>query len=244
MRDGRIKASEEEIARSLEGTGRKQEQAGYDFCQQQIAACDERLEKYLKGRTDRSGRRKKKRGNSPQFDMRESLYRSSGVDLTKIDGVDVMTAATVLSEAGWGHEQVGNGEAFRVVAAAMPGQPDQRGQGDREGETADEQPVEGGVEDGSEYIAGKQYVFGGAVSKTAREAGSAESDPGDGSETGAVGVSDVAAGGWNTWIEGQNSTNSSIGNGRSRLQGGAEAARPRFASTAPHFMPRKKRAVR
>lgn len=119
LRDGRIKASEEEIARSLEGNWQedllfllKQEQEGYEFCQQQISACDEQLEKYLAERTDRSGgvsigeekrksRRKKKRGNKPQFDMRESLYRTSGVDLTKIDGIDVMTAATVLSEAGW-----------------------------------------------------------------------------------------------------------------------------------------------
>ncbi|MBL8227610.1 MAG: IS110 family transposase [Bryobacterales bacterium] len=119
LRDGRIKASEEEIAASLEGNWQddllfllKQEQAGYEFCQQQILACDEQLEKYLAERTDRSGgvsigeekrksRRKKKRGNNPQFDMRESLYRTSGVDLTKIDGIDVMTAATVLSEAGW-----------------------------------------------------------------------------------------------------------------------------------------------
>lgn len=119
LRDGRIKASEEEIARSLEGNWQedllfllKQEQEGYEFCQQQIVACDEKLEKYLEGRTDQSGgasigeekrksRRKKKHGNRPQFGMRESLFRTSGVDLTKIDGIDVMTATTVLSEAGW-----------------------------------------------------------------------------------------------------------------------------------------------
>jgi hypothetical protein len=33
--------------------------------------------------------------------MRESLYRFGGVDLTKIDGIDVITATTVMSEAGW-----------------------------------------------------------------------------------------------------------------------------------------------
>src|SRR3989442_12693257 len=45
LRDGRIKASEEEIARSLEGNWRedllfvlKQEQEGYEFCQKQIKA--------------------------------------------------------------------------------------------------------------------------------------------------------------------------------------------------------------
>lgn len=118
-RDGRVKASEEEIARSLEGNWQEdllflleQEQAGYEFCQKQIAACDARLQQYLKQREDRSagaslpeemrkGRRKRKKGNAPQFDLREGLFRMTGADLTRIDGIDVMTATTILSEAGW-----------------------------------------------------------------------------------------------------------------------------------------------
>src|SRR5882672_890152 len=39
FRDPRVKASEEEIARSLEG---QQEQDGYEFCQKQMAECDRR----------------------------------------------------------------------------------------------------------------------------------------------------------------------------------------------------------
>lgn len=119
LRDGRIKATEEEIARSLEGNWQedllfilKQEQEGYIFCQKQIAACDQRLKRYLEQCEDRSegaslpeekrkSRRKKKRGNAPQFDLREGLFRMTGVDLTRIDGIDVITAATVVSEAGW-----------------------------------------------------------------------------------------------------------------------------------------------
>ena len=50
----------------------------------------------------RKNRRMKKKGHKPQqFDMREALFRMTGVDLTRIDGIDVMTAATVISEAGW-----------------------------------------------------------------------------------------------------------------------------------------------
>lgn len=119
LRDGRIQASEEEIARSLEGNWQddllfllQQEQQGYQFCQQQIAACDAQLKQYLGQREDRSkgaslpeetrkGRRKKKRGNAPQIPLREGLFRMTGVDLTRIDGIDVITAATVVSEAGW-----------------------------------------------------------------------------------------------------------------------------------------------
>ncbi len=61
FRDWRVKASEEEIARSLEGNWQEdllfvlqQEQNGYEFCQKQMAECDERLQQYLKQREDRS----------------------------------------------------------------------------------------------------------------------------------------------------------------------------------------------
>lgn len=118
-RDPRVKSSEEEIAQSLEGNWQedllfvlKQEQDGYEFCQKQMAECDVRLEEYLKKREDRSGganlpeekrkeRRRKKRGNAPRFDLREALFRMSGTDLTQIDGIDTITAITVLSEAGY-----------------------------------------------------------------------------------------------------------------------------------------------
>jgi transposase len=117
--DSRVKASEEEIARSLEGNWQedllfvlKQEQNGYEFCQKQMAECDPRLEEYLQKREDRSrgntlpeekrkGRLKKKKGNAPQFDLRGEMFRMTGADLTQIDSIDIMTAMTVLSEAGW-----------------------------------------------------------------------------------------------------------------------------------------------
>jgi transposase len=119
FRDCRVKASKEEIAQSLEGNWQpdqlfvlKQEQDGYEFCQKQIPQCDRQLEQYLQKREDRSygaplpeekrkGRLKKKKGNAPQFDLRERLFRLSGTDLTQIDSIDVMTATTILSEAGW-----------------------------------------------------------------------------------------------------------------------------------------------
>ena len=48
----------------------------------------------------RDRRLKKKKGNKPQFDLREGLFRMTGTDLTRIDGIDVMTATTIISEAG------------------------------------------------------------------------------------------------------------------------------------------------
>src|SRR5215469_8153046 len=119
LRDFRIKASEEQIGQSLEGNWQpdllfvlKQEQEGYEFCQQQMADCDRQLNQYLEQREDRSrgtslpeekrkGRLKKKRANKPQFDLRTGLFRLTGTDLTRIDSIDVMTATTVLSETGY-----------------------------------------------------------------------------------------------------------------------------------------------
>lgn len=117
-RDPRVKASLEQIARSLEGNWQedllfvlKQEQRAYEFSQKQMAECDRQLEQYLQQREDRSQgaslpeekrkeRLKKKKGNKPQVDLRTGLFRMTGVDLTQIDSIDVMTATTILSEAG------------------------------------------------------------------------------------------------------------------------------------------------
>src|SRR6516165_9535056 len=93
FRDPRVKASEEQIAQSLEGNWQpgllfllQQEQDGYEFCQKQMVECDRQLEQYIQQRDDRShgaplpeekrkGRLKKKKGNAPQFDLREGLFR-------------------------------------------------------------------------------------------------------------------------------------------------------------------------
>jgi transposase len=118
FRDKRVKAREEEIARSLEDNWQedqlfmlKQEQDGYEFCQKQMNECDERLQQYLQQREDRSKgaelpkehrkeRLRKNKTNKPPFDLR-TVFRMTGTDLTQIDAIDVRTAATVISEAGW-----------------------------------------------------------------------------------------------------------------------------------------------
>ena len=119
LRNWRVKASEEEIARSLEGNWQedllfvlKQEQDGYEFCLKQMAECDRQLQLCLQQHEDRTEGanlpeetrkerlRKKKKGNTPQFDLRAELFRMTGTDLTQIDGIDVTTAMTILSEAG------------------------------------------------------------------------------------------------------------------------------------------------
>lgn len=119
-RDPRVKATAEEIAAHLEGNWQEdllfvlqQEQDGYEFCQKQMSECDRQLEEYFAQMEDRShgadlpvearkSRLKKgKKGNAPQFELRHQLFRIVGRDLTQVDGIDVMTATTILSEVGW-----------------------------------------------------------------------------------------------------------------------------------------------
>jgi transposase len=83
FRDPRVKASEEQIARSLEGHWQedllfvlRQEQSGYEFCQKQMAECDRRLQQYLQRREDRSQgacqRRSGRTGSRRRKGMRHS----------------------------------------------------------------------------------------------------------------------------------------------------------------------------
>jgi transposase len=124
-----IHATRQTIARSLEGTWQpdllfvlQQEVAMYDAYLQRIAECDAELERHLKSVADkgadtvpagepspttpperrRSGpkRRRKAGSHAPQFDLGGELHRISGVDLTRIDGIDVGVAQTVISEVG------------------------------------------------------------------------------------------------------------------------------------------------
>lgn len=112
----RIQASQEEIAKSLEGTWRpellfvlQQEIEMYDTYQRRIAECDQQLQKHLANFADapsapapkeKPKTKKAAAKNAPQFDLSSELQRISGVDLTRIDGIDAMTSQTILSEIG------------------------------------------------------------------------------------------------------------------------------------------------
>lgn len=112
MKNVRIRASVDEIAKSLQGNWRaehlfalKQALAHFDFIGTQLAECDGEIEAQLPRLQAHEGRpaKGKKRGrarNAPKFNLRERMFRTCGVDLTRIDGIDVTTALTVISEVG------------------------------------------------------------------------------------------------------------------------------------------------
>jgi transposase len=127
LRDPRIAASKEEIAHSLQGHWRedvifelRQAVESYDFFQKQMAACDQQLIKYMAAIQSReitpkqdlpedatplsstkpARRSKTRRKNQPAFDLATELERTMGADLTRIDGIDVITAQVIFSEIG------------------------------------------------------------------------------------------------------------------------------------------------
>ena len=112
MKNVRIRASTDEIVKSLQGNWRiehlfalKQALEMFDFIGTQIAACDLHLEQQLRDLQLHDGKpaKGKQRGrtrNVPKFDLRTQLFRMCGVDLTRIDGIDVTTALAVISETG------------------------------------------------------------------------------------------------------------------------------------------------
>jgi transposase len=112
MKNVRVRASVAEIAKSLHGNWRaehlfalKQALDAFDFTGTQLAECDGQLEQHLLSLQAHDGEpaKGKKRGrarNAPRFDLRGQLFRMCGVDLTRIDGIDVTTALAVISETG------------------------------------------------------------------------------------------------------------------------------------------------
>ena len=60
----------------------------------------ERFEDHSDGAPPAGDGSKRGQGNAPRFDLRSHLYRMTGVDLTRIDGVDGFTALKVISEIG------------------------------------------------------------------------------------------------------------------------------------------------
>jgi transposase len=79
-----------------------------EFPHRQLAACDDRIAAQLQTFADRSqgeplppkrGQRRRHR-NRPAFDPRGPLHRMTGVDVTRMEGIDETTALIVVSEIG------------------------------------------------------------------------------------------------------------------------------------------------
>ncbi len=109
-----VQSSAETLAQALTGDWRpehlftlRQAVELYEVYQQKIQACDQEIEKYMQSLDARGDPKdlepregKSRRKNQVHFDLRGQLHRLTGTDLTRIDGIDAMTAQTVVSESG------------------------------------------------------------------------------------------------------------------------------------------------
>ena len=118
LKDHRIKASLDTIARSLHGDWRPEflfviQQAldTWRHYQKLIAQCDRQIQQMLarfdskvnlnqRPPTTTRLQHKKPQRNEPNFDARSELYRLCGVDLTQVPGLQVNTALVLFTELG------------------------------------------------------------------------------------------------------------------------------------------------
>jgi transposase len=112
-----VKATPADIAKSLEGNWRpellfvlRQQVELYRTYQEKIHDCDLELRAHLESMGSKvdlqaqplGPKPKGKKGgrNTPRFDLRSELYRITGIDWAQINGMDVVTAQTVIAECG------------------------------------------------------------------------------------------------------------------------------------------------
>ena len=115
MRHRQCANDEATIAKALEGTWHSEhlfalQQAVelYDFYNRQIEACDLQIQKHLDDFDDRSNgaalekpsRRSSRSSRNLKFDGRSYLHRITGIDLTRIAGIEAPTALTIIGEIG------------------------------------------------------------------------------------------------------------------------------------------------
>jgi transposase len=117
FRDPRCKSSADDLAKALTGNYRtehlfalQQALTLYDCYTAQLLACDQQVEQqYSVLRPDGADdlpslppdpKKNSHSKNAPTFDVREQLYRVTGVDLTVVDGLDDTSAQIILAEIG------------------------------------------------------------------------------------------------------------------------------------------------
>lgn len=139
-RDPRCKNSIETIKKSLVGHYKneqvfalKQAVELYDFYHQKMTECEQKIEAHLLTFAPRIEldelsldvtqspiKLKRNQGNGANLRLRESLIQMSGVDLTRIPGINQSTALTLLSEIGFDVSKFSSGKAFASWLGLSP----------------------------------------------------------------------------------------------------------------------------
>lgn len=131
-KDGRIKSSAEVIAKSLVGDYRVEHLLSlrhamelYEFHQQKIAECEQEILKHLHSFEAKVAvplpENPKKRGKQKEKEeLRLTLNRISGVDLTRLPGIDTLTAQVLISEIGLDMSKWRSEKAFAAWLGLAP----------------------------------------------------------------------------------------------------------------------------
>ncbi len=114
LRDGRCKNDASTIAKALRGDWREEHLFALrqavelvDAYQTKIVACDERILAHMNTFEDRSGGKPLPQGHPRRsdrhdlsFDATAELYRITGIDITRVNGLEAHTVLKVISETG------------------------------------------------------------------------------------------------------------------------------------------------
>ncbi|MGA2922369.1 MAG: IS110 family transposase [Candidatus Sulfotelmatobacter sp.] len=146
LRDRRIKAGADTIAKSLVGDYRRehlftlrQSLAAFRHYQELIAACDREIAQSLEefeskvdpppGSTSPSHDGSKPKTSEPGFDLQTHLHRIFGVDLTQVPGINVLTTQTLLAEIGPDLSRFPSGPELASWLGLCPDNRDKRREG-------------------------------------------------------------------------------------------------------------------
>ena len=133
LKNCRVRASDDDIARSLQGNWRaehlfclRQALDAFDFCGKQLQQCDDEIEAqlarlHITAVEPDKGKKRSKARNAPKFDLRTRLFQMCDVDLTRIDGIDVTTALMVVSEIGTDMAKFPSDKHFASWLGLCPG---------------------------------------------------------------------------------------------------------------------------
>ncbi|NET61976.1 MAG: IS110 family transposase [Symploca sp. SIO2E6] len=134
LADKRIRSSREEIVQALTGNYREemvfilsQELSLYEFYAQQISAVESQINSCISQFSSvteepaPTPKKKNRRFSESEFNLHSHLYRITGVDFTAIDGLNVLTVQTIISEVGLDPSKFHSAKHFASWLGLSPG---------------------------------------------------------------------------------------------------------------------------
>ena len=98
----------------------------FDFVGAQLGECDREIAQQLQSLRvhdgePAKGKHRSRARNAPKFDLWTQLFQMCGVDLTRIDGIDVTTALAVIPETGTDMSRFATAGHFTSWLGLCPG---------------------------------------------------------------------------------------------------------------------------